>query len=211
MKKVVWTLAVGNYFPELCEITLPNHARYAEKIGAEFKVITERAYPEWHPTYEKVQVFNLGKGNDWNIHLDADLLVSPDMPDVTAADPYTVGWYSLYDAALYFQADRYFARDGRRAGICSAFLAVPAACHDLWEPFDVPYSEALKGINKPHGIDDYCFSRNFAKYGLKGDFFNYESPSRYVWHLSVGGPEKERWNDRILKEAAEVLEAWRAR
>lgn len=83
MKKVVWTLLVNDYFPELAAITAPNHQEYARAIGAEFRRITERRYPEWHPTYEKVQTFELGRDADWNIHIDADLMVAPTMLDIT--------------------------------------------------------------------------------------------------------------------------------
>jgi hypothetical protein len=202
LRKAVWTLATDNYFPELCDISLPNHAAFAEKIGAEFHVISERAFPEWYATYEKVQIFERGKGYDWNIHIDADLLVSPDMPDPTLNNQGQVGWYSIYDAALYFKADRFFSRDGRRTGICSAFLAVPYLCHDIWEPFSCGYEEALKGINKPHGIDDYCFSRNFAKYGLRGDWV---CSSEHVHHVGLGGNTKdfvalERAKDWLAKK-----------
>lgn len=205
MKKIVWTLLVDGYFPELAAITVPNHEAYAKKIGAEFRCIETRNYPEWHPTYEKVQIYQLGQDSDWNIHIDADLMVGPSMLDVTEVPPHHISYYSIYDPALYFAPDVYFARDGRRIGICSAFIAVPSSCHDLWEPFDVPYEVALQGINKPHGIDDYCFSRNFAKYGLKGCFFPYpdERIDDHIIHLGVGGEANPETRDSILKRARE--------
>lgn len=205
MRKIVWTLLVNDYFPELAAITVPNHEAYAKSIGAEFRCITAREYSEWHPTYEKVQIHKLGQDVDWNIHIDADLMIGPSMLDVTLLPPYHIGYYSIYDPALYFAPDVYFARDGRRIGICSAFISVPSSCHDLWEPFNVPYEVALRGINKPHGIDDYCFSRNFAKYGLKGTFFPYPTDNieDHVLHLNVGGKCDSKQQELILKKARE--------
>ena len=42
MKKTVYTLCVDQYMPDLCALTLPNHAEYAERIGADFQIITKR-------------------------------------------------------------------------------------------------------------------------------------------------------------------------
>ena len=209
MKKTVYTLCVNNYCPELCSLTLPNHKEYADRIGADFVVITDRKYPEWHPTYEKVQIWDLGKENDWNIHIDADILVSPDLWDVTEGKPlWQIGWYSLYDASLYFKCDRVFARDRRQAGICSSFLAVPTLCHELWEPFACSYQEALTGINKPHGIDDYCFSLNFARYGMQGAFFfEHDGDLNKIVHLEVGGDCSDQHS--VVQRAKEILDTWK--
>lgn len=212
MKKTVYTLCVDQYMPDLCALTLPNHAEYAERIGADFQIITKRWYPGWHPTYEKLQIYDLGQNNDWNIHIDADILIHPSLRDVTEGSlPWQIRWYSIYDASLYFACDRYFARDQRKLGVCSSFLAVPSLCHEIWKPFSCSYEEALKGINKPHGIDDYCFSRNFAKYGLKGDFiFSEGDDTNWIQHLEVGGCDcpKEREME-IVQKAEKILFDWR--
>jgi alpha-N-acetylglucosamine transferase len=207
LKKAVYTLIVDNYFPELCKLTNENHRAYANKIGADYIIINKRRYPEWWPTYEKVQIFEIGVQYDWCLHIDADVLVHPELKDITAGSPDTIKWYSIYDPALYFKCDQYFTRDGRQIGVCSAMLAVPRMCHDLWEPFDCTYEEALKGINKPHGIDDYCFSRNLAKYGLNGDFIFYEGEDvTQIQHLGVGGiPENKK---ETLKKAETLLKNW---
>jgi hypothetical protein len=206
--KVVYTLAVNNYFPELCELTLPNHEAYAKRIGARFEVITERKFGDWGPTYEKLQIHELGKNNDYSIHIDADMLISPEMWDVTERlDGTTVGTYSIYDPALYFRPDEYFMRDGRRIGVCSSFCAVPRACHDFWTPFDISREEAQAGTNSQHGIDDYCFSRNLARYGLKHQLFlSSESEIDRIKHLSVGGAPKDK--EATLREAKEALQRW---
>lgn len=207
MRKVVYTLAVDNYFPELCALTFPNHEAYAKKIGAEFKVISERKFPEWHPTYEKLQIFELGRENDWNVHIDADILVSPKFWDVTDQRPDVAHMFSVYDPALYFRPDKYFARDGRQIGVCSAFCAVSQMCHDFWTPFETPYEETVKGINKPHGIDDYCFSRNLARYALKMQLlFDKDEDTHLVKHLSVGGVPTDK--EGVLRDAHEILDRW---
>lgn len=68
-KKTVFTLNVDGYAPEITALTYPLIEAYAEKIGADFHIISERKFPEWPVTYEKLQIFELARemGNDWNI------------------------------------------------------------------------------------------------------------------------------------------------
>jgi hypothetical protein len=169
MAKVIWAVRVNNYQPELCKVTFPTIEAYAKRIGAEFRAITERRWPSASPAYEKLQAFYLGAGNDWNIILDADILVKDGMHDVTAAVPpdHVASWM-CYDPAHEFPPDEYFYRDGRRIGVATSFLAVPAACHDALTPFPDDEIEARKGsIKRPFIMDEYCVSRNVARYGLK--------------------------------------------
>src|ERR1022692_1963089 len=87
VKKVLWTLDIGDYAPELKALTRPFLERWAEKCGYELRVITERWYQKWPVVYEKLQIFELGRGNDWNIYIDSDALVHPDFVDVTEFVP----------------------------------------------------------------------------------------------------------------------------
>jgi hypothetical protein len=185
MRKTLWTLNIGNYAPELCELTYPLLLGYARKIGADFQIINERRFPEMPVTYEKLQIFYLGRGNDWNVYVDSDAMVFPDMFDVTERIPKdTVVHYGRDFADNRFRADAYFRRDGRNIGACNWFAAASDWCIDLWHPLEdmhtnmiaVPQAlEAIKpivierqaGIDREHLIDDYVLSRNIARYGLK--------------------------------------------
>ena len=77
MKKILYTLNICDYAPEITEITLPLLRRYADKIGAHFYVISTREFPDMPVTYEKFQIYKLSKlhANDWSIFLDIDTLV----------------------------------------------------------------------------------------------------------------------------------------
>ena len=85
VKKTIYTLNIGDYAPEICALTYPLIQAYARKIGADFHVIRERKFPEWPIVYEKLQIYELGRkhGNDWNIFVDSDTLINPEMFDVT--------------------------------------------------------------------------------------------------------------------------------
>jgi hypothetical protein len=169
MSKSVWAVLVGNYQPELCKITIPSIRSYAERIGASFRLITERKWPNAAPPYEKLQAYSLGEGNDWNIIVDADIMIEDRMHDITKVIPGThVASWMCYDPAKEFPADEYFYRDGRRIGVATSFLAVPRACRDALTPFGDDELEAvIASIRRPFIVDEYCVSRNVARYGLK--------------------------------------------
>jgi hypothetical protein len=194
MRKTLWTLNVGNYAPELCELTYPLLLAYARKMGADFQIINERRFPEMPVTYEKLQIFYLGRGNDWNVYIDSDAVISPDMFDITERLPKdTVAHYHRDHCINRFKPNEYFRRDGRDIGSANWFTVASDWCMDLWHPIsstsvtgrsiavlhdDVSLTEALDairpivverqaGITPDHLIDDYTLSLNIARYGLK--------------------------------------------
>ena len=183
MKKTIYTVRLGDYAPALCELTLPLLRRYADKIDAEFVIINERKYPEWSPGYEKMQIFDLGQKakNDWNIYIDADALIHPDMIDLTAILPGDTCLTYAYDQGLVrWKPDRFFLRDGRYIGPGNWFTIASDWCIDIWHPIDDMTPKEVEAaitptvlerrsgvIDSNHLIDDYAVGRNIAKYGLK--------------------------------------------
>lgn len=181
MKKTIFVVNIGDYMPEVFGLTFPTVKNYAKKIGAEVHVISERKHIGVSPTYEKTQIFELGMGNDWNILVDADIAISHRLPDVTSVVPEThVGVHMSYVASPHFPCDQYFWRDGRNVAISSDFMAVPKACHDVWTPLDGDPS--TYNIKRPFILDEYCFSRNLARYGLK--FGGLISDESMIFHLN---------------------------
>jgi hypothetical protein len=209
MKITVYTLYIGDYLGEIAKHTLPSIERWANKIGANFQLIQDRKYPDWPITYEKVQIYELSKQNndDWSIHVDADMLLHPDLPNlIENLDPRAVSFHVAYDPSVWFKADEFFFRDGRQIGLTSNFVAASKACRDLWMPFDCCLEEASKGTKRMHGIDDYCFSRNLARYGLKTQGMLPDEDKQYmVRHLNAGG---QNASQELLKEVETVLKSW---
>lgn len=169
MKKAIWVVAVDNYQPDVCKLTLPTIEGYAKRIGATFNVITKRRWPDAPAPYEKLQVHELGEGNDWNIIIDADMFVFESMGDPTGVVPDSmIASWMCYDASDLFPMDVYFYRDRRKMGVSTNFLFVPKACHDALIPFpDSELKERTASIKRSFIVDEYCISRNVAKYGLK--------------------------------------------
>lgn len=159
MKKRVYVLNINNYLPEVCKITLPLIKNYADKLGAEFMIIDEQKTPDLPVTYEKLQIYELGKDYDWNILIDADMVIHPNMYNVFRFLPtgYIGVWHQYNGRILHENLD---------LGIATNFLVVPRTHHEVWKPFDNPY-ERLKGLERKFILDEYCVSYNVKRLGYK--------------------------------------------
>jgi len=203
IKKIIYLLNVDNYSPEITDITYPLIQHYAEKIGAEIFMISDRKFKGYPPVYEKLQIYELAQehGADWNIYIDSDTLVHPDMPDITTLLPKDTIMHNGIDfAPVRWKYDRFFLRDGRNIGSCNWFTVASDQCIELWKPLDdltmeeaianiFPIQDELRTVIKPsHLLDDYTLSRNIAKYGLKVTTFldimakNGLQNSSFLWH-----------------------------
>lgn len=148
MRKVLFTLNIDNYAPEITKLTYPLLKRYAEKCDAEFREITERKFPSWAPVYEKLQIHELGRDYDWIYFIDADAVVHPGFFDVTNhLTPDTVCHNAKDMAGNRWKYDRFFRRDGRHISSCNWFAAASNWCIDLWKPLDdLTQEQAVRNI-----------------------------------------------------------------
>lgn len=172
LKKCVFVVATPGWQSAMCDLTLPNLKVYADRIKADFHVITERKFPDWPVVCEKQQIHELGKDYDWNISIDADMLVHPNIDDFTTwHPPTTVGNWWYYDIRHFFRAeeDRFFVRDGRFYGIVECLVATSPLTHELWEPLPGTFKDWEPVFKAPEywRMGEYTLSRNLAKYGLK--------------------------------------------
>ena len=223
MKKIIYTLNINNYAPEIREITRPALESYANKIGADIFDITKRKYPEFGVTYEKVQIYDLAKEHkaDWNIYLDSDALIHPDFYDITSVLSKDTVCHNAKDfAPNRWKYDKYFLRDGRHIGSGNWLAVASDWCIDLWHPTELTPEEAYANIfptlkeklgctTSEHLIDDYVLSRNIARYGLKvktvrelGEEFGGYAQAKLLFH---------RYNiphEQKVKEMKNVWENW---
>jgi hypothetical protein len=184
VKKTLFTLNLDpEKYKPITDLTYPFMKGYAKKIGAEFYEIKERKFLEAKsPTYEKVQVYQLAQEmeNDWNIFMDADTLVHPDTMDLTNFLSKDTVLHHGSDLAVFrWKYDRFLLRDGRNIGSCTWLNIASDWCIDLFKPLDdmtleeaensiFPLTvELLRGVEGWRLIEDFVFSRNIAKYGLK--------------------------------------------
>lgn len=224
VKKTIYTLAIDNWRPEITSITFPLFKHFAKKIGADFHVITKRRFLDWPVTFEKYQVYYLAQEheNDWNLFIDADALVHPEMPDFFQwYTKDTCGHNGSDPLGIRYRYDRFFFRDGRGISSCNWFTFASDWCIDIWHPCDdltpeeaiarcTPTVEEEQTVcHAEHLIDDFLCSRNIAKYGLKFRTLmqtfkdnGWENPG-FLWHQYTLTPEEK------YKRMQEVLRAWR--
>lgn len=174
MVKKLFVLRIGDYRPDLCQFTIPTIKAYAAKIGAEYIEITHAVHPDMPVTFAKLRVFDMGQDSDWNILVDADIMIHPGMPDVTQfLPPNAVASAFAFDADFMFHKNRFFERDGRNIGIVGNFVVTTKLTHDLWDYSQVfsivdPADIDLKTLTKRDFIiDEYVLSHNLAKFGLR--------------------------------------------
>jgi hypothetical protein len=207
-QKCIHTVCVDNYFPELSQYTLANLEQYAKKIGADFNVITTRKFPDFPPTYEKLQVHELGARYHWNILVDADCMFHPAMFDPTQIQPMDyVCTQEEFDASLLFEVDQYFMRDGRKKGLASNFVISHITCHDLWTPLEMTWAEARTKTKREFIIDEYCISRNLARFGLKNSGILGPELVHLFKHFDVNSKSPDK--DQVVQLAKKYHEEWK--
>jgi hypothetical protein len=224
-KKTIYTLNVGDYCPQITALTYPFIEAWARRIGAEFHVIRQRRFPTWPVVYEKLQIYELAQqaGNDWSIYIDSDTLVHPETIDYTVLlRRDTVAHNGNDMAAVRWDYDRFFLRDGRHIGSCNWFAIASDWTIELWKPIDdLTLEEALRvihptineqrtvNITPDHLIDDWALSRNIAKFGLKFTTIqqlmvdNGLDGAEFFWHAYTIPP------DQKLKTMQEVMKNWK--
>jgi lipopolysaccharide biosynthesis glycosyltransferase len=80
-KKLLLTIACGDYYQRMAEITHPFLRGYAEKIGADFQCISEhRSGLPAH--FQKMSIHGFLEHYDRILFMDTDILVKHDAPDL---------------------------------------------------------------------------------------------------------------------------------
>lgn len=178
----------------MCSITIPNLARFAERIGADFKVISERKFPSFPVNYERLQIYELGRDYDWNINIDADIVIGDSLPDpCERTTPSTVGIVMAFELSSFIDTtgNRFFARDGRNLGIVDTLTVTSKLTHDLWEPLEgefESYANLFKdGVTRR--ISEFCISQNLAKYGHP--YQGLYRPMEQIYHINYTSLNKD--------------------
>jgi hypothetical protein len=222
MKKIILTLNIGNYAPEITAITYPTIRAYAEKIGATFAVIDQHPF-QYSITANKFLVPEYGRGYDWVIYLDSDTIVNPNAPDWTAfLDKDDVLFYALDTSPLRFRATKYNSRSRSYRGACTwCVWASDWTVDDLWTPYadEADYRacqaeifpmvhEANSGVcQASHLCDDYQLTQNLARFGLHTQTITEMGPKLGItfpslYHLYAVD------NATKVKHLAEVWDFW---
>jgi len=193
MKKAcIHTVVIDNWFPELCALTLPLIQKWATNIGADFNLIHKAKFEGWPPNYERFQIWEQGLGYLWNINIDADFIVHPELEDVTVNDPAIVRAEASMHCDHFFYPNQYFLRDGRNIGMSDNFILSSHWTHDVWTPLNLTYEEASKHcIRDPRQVSEFAVSLNIARFGLKASGAVKDKSKLYHIQSTGSGISKE--------------------
>jgi hypothetical protein len=209
MKKnrTIFVLATRDYEPELCEITFPYLKKFADKIKADLYRIETRKFPEFPITYERMQIHELGKGNEWTLCIDPDMLVHPDTTDFTTWFPkdHVGNWY-FFDTRQFFNVDHdpYFKNDGRFYGIVDSLVVTSDQTHDLWRPLEgtfASYEPLIYDKNCLVRISEFAISQNLARFGYK--VRGVVDQGKRLFHICCSSDKVNNPADRALKKLSE--------
>lgn len=169
-KKCVHIVRKANLSDEICAITVPLIKAYAQRIGADVNMIGSfRAFPDYPPAYERMQIHAAGRHYNWNICVDTDMLLGPLLADTTTkVTRDAIGLIMHYSASQSFPVNhRFFSRDRRDLVPVEAFIVTSDWTHDLWEPLSGNARANLAAIRNEIQIAEYAMAFNMAKYGLR--------------------------------------------
>lgn len=195
MKIKVFTLAIDDYFPELCELTLRTQRAFARQIGAEFEVLTERKLTkgkeDWLPvTYEKMQLWERFVTDDIDVAilLDADLILTPALANpIGFMKANSIGNWLDYGHSGVFKPGLKL----REKAVVTNFLVVPKEHRDVFKPFE---ESELKGMvdlcHRPFNIDELLVAHRMTQLGLEN--CQVISDAKCLWHADVTSGQKGR-------------------
>lgn len=217
MKKLLVTMDI-DYDKTIKEITFPYMVKYAEKIGADFKLITERKFLDCPVNIEKFQLYEISKDYDWTIFLDADAIIHPNCPDLTELFDKSNVIFNTWDFyPIRFKPNNYSRRDGRNLGACTWFTVFSDMTRHLWKPHKSPlnfidqisltFLEKNFGYDDKHLLDDYLVSRNIAKYGLKVKSIVHDIYDSYEYRNTTTKPYLIHYYAINLKEKIKLLKS----
>ena len=100
---LICTMAVGDFYRQLAEITFPFLKYHADKIGADCKIIDDLGPYTDCPWFGKFKIYDFLADYDRVMFVDVDAIVRPDCPDLFEIVP--EDHYGACDEAAYWGID----------------------------------------------------------------------------------------------------------
>jgi len=86
-KNAIVTICMGEKYQKIGELTHPTIQSYAEKIGADFIVLSEKNIAQTTPHWEKFAIKNFLNKYHRIIYFDTDIIIREDCPDLFGIVP----------------------------------------------------------------------------------------------------------------------------
>jgi len=234
-KRALVTLATGDFYIRMGEITIPLMRSYAKRCGVDFVVIdTPRVQVQYGlpPRYDKFQVYELLKEYDQIAFLDNDILVVPDAPSIF--DLVDLGVFAASSEETFSKAPTDKAQEllgsvnWKHPYFNSGVMVFGKAHSAVFEPTEMTLHLWASGKFKDiHGVDgaDQAYLNHrvnlldipFLDLGYK---FNHtrviiETHKRFLsYFIHYSGVSGHRYGERLIqmgKDAEVMLSPWRLR
>ena len=200
------TTRADHHCTDWVQLTHPIFRRYAERIGADFLILDESLNcPEAASgigngvyQYRIMKHYDLHEHYDRILHLDSDMLLSPDCPDLFNIVPYDsigtifedLGTRKPQRVQCILESQRQFGDIGWREGYVNTGVFVTSKCHrDIYRKIDNKYFTEW-------GTDDIHIGYLINKLGYKIKPLSYQfnhmtmfseawnnSPDRFLSHI----------------------------
>jgi hypothetical protein len=139
MKYAVITIAIGERYQKMGEITHFNMKRYADKIGADFIVIDKQKVSQTTPHWEKFQLLDYLEEYDRILFVDTDVLIKKNCPNIFDVVPEAelgifneAPFVARRDIAIETCADAYKLKDFKWDGkYYNTGVMVVSRCHRM--------------------------------------------------------------------------------
>ena len=139
MKFAVVTIAIGDKYQKMGEITHPRIKQYADKINADFIIIDKQKISNTTPHWEKFQLLDFLSQYDRILFLDTDVLIRKNCPNLFDLVPEDkIGMFNecpfveRRDVAMEMCADAYKMKDFRWDGkYYNSGVMIVSKCHRM--------------------------------------------------------------------------------
>ncbi len=141
MKTAIVSMAVGEFYNQIAELTFPSIKKYAEKIGADFIELQPNDLYKKFPHYLKCELGKVLEKYDRICYIDADIIVSPLAPNIFEKVPENK--MGLFEEGKYenrlANLQNYFNEKGLKATATQYFnTGVIVASKEHKKVFEVP-------------------------------------------------------------------------
>ncbi len=139
MRYAVITIAMGERYQKMGEITHPLMAAYAKKIGADFIILDKQKISQTTPHWEKFQLLDFLEQYDRILFLDTDIFIKKNCPNIFDVVPYAqIGIFNeapfvtRRDIAIETCAEAYQMKDFKWDGkYYNTGVMVVSRCHRI--------------------------------------------------------------------------------
>jgi hypothetical protein len=200
--RLVITLATGDYYQSILDVSRPTIRAYAQKIGADYIELTNKTQTWWG--LEKFRVGHFSKQYDRTLYIDADCLVKPGTPDlfeVVSPDrigfhndnPYNPGGSELWltsERSALLNSQGVSLRDYGEPVCQNTGVIVMSRHHDIWKGMQKPFP-------KKHCDEQFWIEYQAQQYPIQqlsyrfnnqywfGDRFWNQCPGSYIIHFAA--------------------------